>query len=135
MSVDQIRDDDQGYLAWTAAHPGGYVINVERSLNPCGGRLHRADSHTINGRPARGRTWTGPYIKICSVSARELHDWARANLSRAILRCGACEPPADRSAASQPGELKLRTWYRMLVWKFMYCETGRHLVQTGRRAC
>lgn len=92
MSVDQFRDDDQGYLAWTAAHRGGYVINIERSLNPGDARLHRANCHTINGRPTRGRTWTGPYIKICSASARELQDWARSNVSGAIPRCGACKP-------------------------------------------
>ena len=92
MSVDQFHVDDQGYLAWTAAHPSGYVINIQRSLNPADAHLHRADCHTVNGRPARGATWTGPYIKICSASARELQDWARANLSEAIPRCGACNP-------------------------------------------
>jgi hypothetical protein len=71
MSVGQFRDDDQGYLAWTAANPSGYVINIQRSLNTADARMHRADCHTINGRPARGRTWTGPYIKVCSASARE----------------------------------------------------------------
>jgi hypothetical protein len=92
VSIDQFRDDDQGYLAWTAAHPGGHVINVERSLNPGNARLHRADCYTINGRPARGQTWTGSYIKVCSTSARELHEWASTNLSSAIPRCGACNP-------------------------------------------
>ncbi|MGO8889662.1 MAG: hypothetical protein ACLP8X_30825 [Streptosporangiaceae bacterium] len=81
MSVDQFRDDDRGYLAWTAAHPGGYVINIQRSLNPGDARLHRADCHTINGQPARGKTWTGPYIKICSTSARDLQGWTNAYLS------------------------------------------------------
>jgi hypothetical protein len=92
MSIDQFRDDDQGYLAWTAAHPGGYVINIERSLNPGEARLHRADCYTISGRPARGATWTGPYIKICSTAARELQDWAHTSLGKAIPGCGACSP-------------------------------------------
>ncbi len=82
MSIDQFRDDDQGYLAWTAAHPGGYAINVECNLNAGDARLHHADCYTINGRPARGQTWTGPYIKICSTPARELHDWARISVVR-----------------------------------------------------
>jgi len=43
VSVDQFRDDDQGYPASTAAHPGGYVIDVERSLNPGGAHPHRDD--------------------------------------------------------------------------------------------
>jgi hypothetical protein len=92
VSIDQFHDDDQGYLAWAATHPSGYVINIQRSLHPADARLHHADCHTINGRPPRGATWTGPYIKICSASARELQDWARANLSTAIPRCGACNP-------------------------------------------
>jgi hypothetical protein len=92
VSVDQFRDNDRGYLAWTAAHTGGYVINIQRSLNPSDARLHRADCYTINGQPARGKTWTGPYIKICSASAGDLQDWARAHLSSAIPRCGACNP-------------------------------------------
>ncbi len=54
MDIEQFRDDDRGYLTWTAAHAGGYVINVQRSLNPSDARLHHADCYTINGRPARG---------------------------------------------------------------------------------
>ena len=92
MSIGQFRDDDQGYLAWTAAHPGDYVINIQRSLNPADARLHRADCRTINGRPARGAAWTGPYIKICSASAQELQDWARTHLGTQITRCGTCSP-------------------------------------------
>jgi hypothetical protein len=52
MDIEQFRDDDRGYLTWTAAHATGYVINVQRSLNPSDARLHRADCYTINGRPA-----------------------------------------------------------------------------------
>jgi hypothetical protein len=74
VSIDQFRNDDQGYPAWTAAHPGGYAIHIERSLNLGDARLHRADCRTINGRPARGAAWTGPCIKICSVSAQELQN-------------------------------------------------------------
>jgi hypothetical protein len=93
MDIEQFRDDDRGYLTWTAAHATGYVINVQRSLNPSDARLHRADCYTINGRPARGNTWTGPYIKVCSGSAWPLQDWAHANLRAEVVRCGACRPP------------------------------------------
>jgi hypothetical protein len=90
--VQQFSDDDRGYLAWTAAHPDGYVVNIQRSLNAVDARLHRADCYTINGEPARGRTWTGPYVKICSESVRDLRDWARSNVNTAIPRCGVCNP-------------------------------------------
>jgi hypothetical protein len=89
-SIIQFRDDDRGYLAWTAAHPGGYVLNIERSLNPSDARLHRADCHTINGQPARGKTWTGPYVKICSASAPDMNDWIRTHLPSQVRRCGTC---------------------------------------------
>ena len=92
MSIDRFRDDDPGYLAWMAANPGGYVLNIQRSLNPGDARLHRAGCRTINGRPARGAAWTGPYIKICSASVQELQVWARMHLSRDIPRCGTCTP-------------------------------------------
>jgi hypothetical protein len=94
MDTEQFRNDNRGYLTWTATHPAGYVINVQRSLNPSDARLHRADCCTINGQPARGSTWTGPYIKICSGSSRHLQDWARTHLRAEVARCGACRPPA-----------------------------------------
>jgi hypothetical protein len=92
MGIEQFRDDDRGYLTWTAAHAAGYVINVQRSLNPSDARLHRADCNTINGQPARGKTWTGPYIKVCATSSRHLQDWARIHLRAEVVRCGACRP-------------------------------------------
>ena len=38
MGTEQFRDDDRGYLTWTAAHPAGYVLNVQRDLNPSDAR-------------------------------------------------------------------------------------------------
>jgi len=61
MNIEQrVHGDDRGYLTWAAAHPVGYVINVQRNLNPSDARLHRADCYTINSQPARGKSWTGP---------------------------------------------------------------------------
>jgi len=94
VKVRKFIDDDQGYEAWTASHPNGYVINIQRSLNPADGRLHRASCLTINGRPARGRTWTGEWIKVCSSSAQDLEIWAHTNVSHSIRRCGTCSPVA-----------------------------------------
>jgi hypothetical protein len=52
MDIEQFRDDDRRYLTWTATHAAGYVINVQRNLNPSDARLHHADCHTINSQPA-----------------------------------------------------------------------------------
>jgi hypothetical protein len=90
-SVEEFRDDDDGYRGWVAANPGGYVINIQRSLNPSDARMHRADCHTANGDPSRGNS-TGPYIKVCAVDLLELDTWAIANVGTTIIRCGICQP-------------------------------------------
>jgi hypothetical protein len=41
MSVDSFIDDEVGYANWLAGHPHGYVVNIQRSLNPSTARLHR----------------------------------------------------------------------------------------------
>ena len=92
MSVHLFRDDDQGYAAWVAANAQGYVLNIQRSLNPSDARVHDADCRTITGTPPRGRTWTGPYIKACSTSLPELDAWATAHARSPITRCGTCQP-------------------------------------------
>ena len=92
MSTEQFHDDDRGYLAWTAAHPSGYVLNIQRSLNPADARLHRADWCTINGVPARGGTWTGPYIKICLPSLPDLQAWTQTFISGTVPQCRTCNP-------------------------------------------
>jgi len=56
--VEELRNEDGGYLSWVAAHHGGYVINILYSLNPKVARFHHAACHTILGEPARGTSWT-----------------------------------------------------------------------------
>jgi hypothetical protein len=60
MSAREFRDDDVGYLAWLAAHPDGYVINIARSQNATEARVHHAGCRTISGQNARVGAWTGP---------------------------------------------------------------------------
>ncbi len=104
MSVELFRDDDQGYAAWLAANACGYVLNIQRSLNPSDSRVHEADCPTITGTPPRGRTWTGPYVKACSPSLPELDAWALAHASSAITRCGTCRPLPPRDHADEQAE-------------------------------
>jgi hypothetical protein len=97
MSVVHFRDDDQGYLRWLRVYADGYVINIQRSLNPADARLHLADCYTITGQPTRGRSWTKSYIKICSASLADLDVWASQRVGLTIQRCGTCRPaPARR---------------------------------------
>jgi len=94
VSIELFRDDDQGYAAWLAANGQGYVLNIQRTLNPSDARMHWAGCRTITGMPPRGTTWTGPYVKACSASLRDLDAWALGHTGRAITRCGTCRPPA-----------------------------------------
>lgn len=93
------RDDDKGYAAWLAANAGGYVLNIQRSLNPSDARVHQAGCQTISGTPPRGRTWTGSYVKACSLSLPELRAWALARAGSAVTRCGTCQPLPQPGAA------------------------------------
>ena len=92
LSVDFFRDDDRGYVAWLAANPRGYVLNIQRSMNPSDARVHKADCWTITGTPSRGRSWTGAYVKACSASLTELDASTRSYAESAITRCGTCHP-------------------------------------------
>ena len=84
MSVELFRDDDRGYTAWLTENTRGYVLNIQRSMNPSDARVHKVACRTITGMPPRGRTWTGPYVKACSPSLTELYAWALSHAESAI---------------------------------------------------
>ncbi len=85
-------DDDAGYLGWISEHPVGYVLNLERSLNPTYLMLHRAECHTIRGVPPGGEHWTIDPIKGCSMVRTELERWAEAEVGGAPAECKFCKP-------------------------------------------
>jgi hypothetical protein len=99
VSAQEFRDDDPGYLAWIAAHPGGYVINIRRSHNPRDARLHLATCRWISGENPRGGPWTGRYVKVCADGLSELEQWATDHAGGPIRRCGTCHPARDPSPA------------------------------------
>lgn len=91
----EFRDDDAGYLAWLATYPDGYLINILRSHNASGARVHRADCGTINGQHARGQSLTTHYVKVCAAHLAEIKRWASDAVGQAILPCGTCHPAQD----------------------------------------
>lgn len=92
MTIGEFRNgDDDGYAGWLAAHSDGYVINIQRTYNPRDARLHTAACRTITRAPARGRTFTGDWIKVCAQSAAELDEWALNNLGAVVQRCPTCQ--------------------------------------------
>ena len=93
MSTQPFKDDEKGYLTWIAQNPEGYVLNIQRALNPSDARLHRASCVTIS-RP-NGGPWTKDYIKICSGMLGALEDWARKEAGVDIEGCGTCHPHDD----------------------------------------
>ena len=82
--------DDAGYRAWIAKHQGGYVINVQKSLNPTDARLHHATCHTINDDPSRGEVFVGDYVKVCGLRLSALEDWAISEWRSSVAKCRHC---------------------------------------------
>jgi hypothetical protein len=95
VTVSTFDRDDVGYLRWLATHPSGYVINILRSLNASTARLHQASCRTIGGQPRAGRTWTGPYLKVCADAVDVLDGWALEHAGGIITCCGTCQPSAS----------------------------------------
>jgi hypothetical protein len=87
--MQRFEDDDDGYLAWVAAHPIGFVINTERTPRPAYIVLHRATCRSISGDPARGHRWTHDYIKVCG-DRGELEEFAIVEVGGAAQGCGLC---------------------------------------------
>jgi len=92
MAVHEFRDNDDAYLAWLAAHPGGSVINILHTCNATGARRHRAECRTISGRNPRDGKWTWPYVKVCANLLAELDQWAIDRVGKTITPCGTCRP-------------------------------------------
>ena len=66
-------DDDLGYLAWIAAHPDGFVLNVSCPPDPHRVVLHRANCTSISNDTQAPRAYTGRnHRKICATSEAEL---------------------------------------------------------------
>jgi hypothetical protein len=88
VSVELFRDDDQGYAVRLAANGRGYVLNIERTLNPSDARVHHAGCQTIAAaRQDMDRAW----VKACSLSLPDLDAWALVHAGSAITRCGTCQ--------------------------------------------
>lgn len=88
----EFRDDDAGYLAWLAAHPYGYVVNIARNHSVSAARLHHAHCRTISGQNPHNGAWTGPYVKVCAEQLTAVETWASDTVRSAIPKCGICRP-------------------------------------------
>ena len=84
VTVTVFDHDEDAYPAWLAAHPRGYVVNIERGLNLDRAKLHCAECYSISdpGKPYV----SGDYVKVCADQRAELDEWAGTQ----ITRCGHC---------------------------------------------
>jgi hypothetical protein len=92
----RFNGDDLSYLAWTAAHRDGFVLNVQRSPDPDYVVLHRASCGSIsNDKQAPGAFTGRGYRKICATSVAELQVAAKSegrSDGTFSKRCRLCSP-------------------------------------------
>ncbi len=85
------RGDDTGFIAWMGAHPDGFVLNVQRGLNPSDARVHAAScrhlARALGDFASHGRRLTHAYIKVCSQSLDDLDEWSRSHVGTDVTRC------------------------------------------------
>lgn len=105
--MHEFRDDDEGYSAWLSAHPGGYVINMARSHNPVGARLHQAGCRWLTGQISRGVALTGPYVKACADRLDQLAEWPTRQLREQISACNTCLPTPEVASGTSTAPTKV----------------------------
>lgn len=90
VSIDLYVDEDYGYRDWLKRNPRGYVINIQRSLNPSDARLHDADCRDLIAQLRRDVQLAVSYVKVCGENRAELDQWAADNVGEPIQLCGHC---------------------------------------------
>ena len=92
----RFSDDDLGYLAWIAAHPNGFVLNIRCSPDANCVILHRASCTSISNDTYEPGAYTGRnHRKLCATNKAELK-LAAKDLGRRdgtfSKHCGLCRP-------------------------------------------
>lgn len=90
--IRRFERDDDGYVAWLAAHPSGFVLNTCMHVTSDYLVLHRARCRTVNRPLAPSRSWTHAYGKTCSDTREELDAWALQRAGKPNQPCGICRP-------------------------------------------
>src|ERR1017187_9916780 len=71
--VELFWRDDVAYLFWRDSHPSGYVVNCDHEPKASYVKLHRTICPFMNLQNVR--SWTYPYMKVCSAETRLLDQW------------------------------------------------------------
>lgn len=84
--------DEGGYLAWLAAHPGGFVLACDPKPRARETRLHTARCSTISRKRPPGSMYTDPYMKVCAPTREAIVAWTIATTSESPRLCKTCRP-------------------------------------------
>ena len=90
--IVRFERDDEGYLAWLAANPSGFVINCSPNPSPDYVVLHRASCMHISVPGDNMEHWTHQYIKVCAPKNGLLVRWCEESVGVKPSRCQACRP-------------------------------------------
>lgn len=91
FEVVEFRGDDHGYLVWTEAHKGGWVVNANRDAKSSYLQLHKAWCPTISDPRREGAYTERDYIKFCATRKRDLDAYLEALLgARPRWNCTQC---------------------------------------------
>ena len=83
-------DDEAAYLQWVAAHPQGFVVNLDRRRTmPQYPMLHLANDASISSA-AIGNFTTGDYIKVCGEDRTKLAQYCEREFERKLVPCRHC---------------------------------------------
>lgn len=104
----QIFDnDEEGYIRWVLAHPGGLVVNVDRAQKvPHYPMVHSARHKSISSQKI-GNFTTGLFIKICSADLNELDDYSQSKYGRPLNYCSICMDFAEKIFFITPANKKV----------------------------
>jgi hypothetical protein len=85
-------DADERFLAWASEHNDGFVLNIERSLNPAESFIHRATCTNLIDKRVQPAGRTTSWIKVCSNKKEDLVAWLRVEADAEPRLCSRCRP-------------------------------------------
>lgn len=92
--MQRFERDDEGFLAWRAAHPAGFIVNCNPTPSLDYLMLHRASCHFMNELPKDYKHWTHAFIKVCAEEKGVLSVWCHSEVGGAPSSCQHCDPMA-----------------------------------------
>ena len=101
------KNNDAGYLAWTVAHPNGFIVNVDEPQTWPDYPMVHSVAHKSMTTAKRSNYTTGRYYKICSDDLSELEEWSKENHGKRLTFCQSpkCSAPLGHAALSK-GEME-----------------------------